>query len=391
MSIFKGLTKDLQVFSSYSNQINSILDTAKKIEKISSIYRISDKYYSFGMDKDLSAKYPFQNEQKDILLKPNYVYSLVCKDAVTKEIIDPINLDFEILNINGNYNYNIEKTNTSFDVEFTNLPIHKVIKITVKIKGNNYLQTYSQIISGSSASKHTQEIQLVALNNIPDGVGVNELTVSQDSNGTTQNQTLVVPSSASKYESSSFEIPAGTKFYDKDGNRLSGDITFTVGHFSPTNPTSRSLFHSGWNISSIILDGRELTDNEKVTFVTAGFFSIIASDSTGKEGVTIQGPSDNPTSPIKCKTSINPNLINSETNLPFVVGETMPYWRLNPEGLWEEHSMAVVKDDGGTLVFEFDMVSFSRSNLDRLVRCGSSSVAEITLSPFGTTITRRNW
>lgn len=388
MSVYIGLTKNLEIVSSHSNQLNYSLDVSRKIEKVSSIYRISDKYYSFGLEKNLSANYPLQNEQKDILLKPNYVYSLVCKDAVTKEVINPADLDFQVLKINGDYNYSIEKTETSFNLKFNNLSKNKVIKITIKVKGSNYLQTYAQIISGLSTFVQTQEIDLVALNNTPNGVTIGSLSLSQDNNGTIQNYILTVPASASKYETASFEIPAGTKFYDKDGNRLSGDITFTVGHFSPTNSTSLSLFHSGWTLSNIIVDNQELADNQTLEFITSGFFSITATDNSGLEAVTITSSLNNEVSPIKCKSSIKPNFINPDTNLPFTVGETVPYWRLNPNGLWEEHSTAVVKNDGEGLVFEFDMVSFSQGNLDQTARCNSGERFFITMTPSGVLVGR---
>lgn len=375
MSIFNGLVAKFECLSSNANLVNPSRDLGNKKEKLSTLYKSYNKYYSFGLDRYTTANYPLNNENMDLSSK-NYTYSIVCRDAVNNSIIDPVNFNFTIMRLNSDYNYTVSKTETSYNIVFQNIPSDKVVKATVKIESINYLSTYAQIISSPNTVRHEQQVGVVSVFNVPDGVGIGTAVVSQGVNGTIGTNTINIPSSSSKYESASFSIPPNTKFYDKDGVQLLGDLTIKIGHFSPTNSVSYGLFNSGWTISNVIIEGQELNDNQSITFDTAGFFSIQVSNSSFKEAVAIGG-SD---SPIIGRSTINPSLINPITENPYALGDTIPYWRLNPNGLWEVHSTAVAKDVGGTLTFEFTMTGFSTTNLDSFRNCPPPQSGRIDIS-----------
>lgn len=393
MSIFNGLVKKIDIVSRFANQFNTFLDSADKREKVSSAYKAGNHFYSYGTPRQTIAKYPMDNELQNLSIRPSYTYTIVCIDYNTGVVLDHNTLNFEILSINGDFNYTTTKNSSSFNVVINNLPKNKIIKASVKISGSpDYLNAYAQIKSDGVYNNHTQEVSLVNINNLPDGVGVSSLTVSQNENGTTSVNTVSIPASSSKYESSSFEIPAGTKFYDKDGNRLNGDITVRIGHFSPTNPDALSLFTPGWTVSNLTENGIPFQDDHTTQFITGGFFSVEVYDNSGSVAVDI-GDGE----PIKGRSSINPDLMNSDTDSPFVVGDTMPYWRLNPDGSWEQIDTAVVVNDNGTLVFDFEMSAFSLSNLDNRPMCNLAAsllsfnieVTPIEVRVVQNTITRR--
>lgn len=382
MSIFNGLVSKFECISSNSNLINNAKNIGSKGEKLSTLYKFYNKYYSFGLDRYTTANYPLNNQNLDLSSR-SYTYSIVCKDAADGSVVDPVHFNFTILKLNSSYNYTVSKTNNSYDITFENVPSDKVIKATVKIESINYLSTYAQIISSPATIYHQQEVGVVSIFNVPDGVGVSTGVVSQGPNGTTQQNTITIPSSSSKYESASFSIPSNTKFYDKNGNELTGDVTIRIGHFSPTNPTSYGLFNSGWTISGVILDSQEFNDNQSLEFITAGFFSVEVTDGSFREAVGIGNGN-----PIIGTSTINPSLINPDTGNPYVVGDTIPYWRLNPNGLWEIHSTAVVKNINGDLSFEFTMTGFSNTNLDAWQTCPENNriYININVSPSRRTV-----
>lgn len=368
MSILQGLRTQSEIVSSKSNMINSYSAKTDTNLKLSTVYAHGYKQYAYKTNQNDGAKFPMQNENIDLSTKPSYKYSLVCRDSVSDNIIDPDNLVFEVKYVNGLYEYSVNKTDTSFDMVFENLPSFKAMKMTLRITGENYLESFAQITSDPSVVVHTQEIGMVNLNNLPDGVGVEVVSLTQGENGTNGVSTITVPSSESKYEYSTFTVPNGTKFYDRDGNRLNGDINVTIGHFSPTNNTSLSLFNTGWEVSNIVLDGRQLSDNESVTFVSAGFFVVDVVDDSGNIAYSINNDGLINASPIVCKTSVNPELINPLTDNPYAVGDTIPFWRLK-DGVWEVESTAVVKNESGTLIMEFTTTGFSYANIDQHIAC----------------------
>jgi hypothetical protein len=369
MSTRTGLKSTTTITSRRANTFSSVSTVTDIDLKSSTVYKTGNRYYSYKRNALAGAGFPLGNENVDLSTKQNYNYSLICKDAKTQQTIDPNILNFTVISVNGSYNYTTNKTAESFNMVFANLPSDKTIKMTLRVTGDGYLESFAQIVSEPNVSVHIQEIGLVNLNNVPDGVGVASTSFSQNGNGTTQEYTVTIPSSGTKYESATFSIPSGTKFYDKDGNQLSGTINAKIGHFSPTNGSSLDLFNTGWEVGNIILDGKPLQDNQTLTFVTAGFFTLDITDSNGNIAYSIDKDGLEDRSLIVGKTTINPELINPLTDLPYVVGDTIPYWRVNKDGLWVTESTAVVKSENGNLIMEFTTSGFSPGNLDQHLMC----------------------
>lgn len=281
MSIKNSLIEATIDTTSVAGTFNRFSKVIDNDAKLSAVFAYGCDNYAVSEKADQGAAYP--KNRKDIysLVKKDYVYSLVCYDAKTNEIINPEELEYEVLYNTQTSQYSTEKTNSSFDIKFNNLPKNQ-LRLTVRIKADNYLTNYAQLVSGSQSINHIHNIKMVNIYNIPDGVSVVNATLQQDDNGTVEETILNFPSSSTKYESGTFTIPAGTKFYDKEHNMLEGDIYMKIGHFSPT--TAYDLFSPGYVVANIEYDGKRQLD---VGFISAGWWSTNIVDANGRSAVSI--------------------------------------------------------------------------------------------------------
>lgn len=281
MSIKYGLITELTNLTDGAGSINFGLNTSTYDEKLATSFVFGGNYYSASDKLNNGAKYPLKYDFK-ALNRKKYTYSLAVYDSVTKELVDSISLNYEVLynNLSTN-NYTINKNNSLFNIVFHDLP-KKELALTVRIRGDNYLTTYAQVSTNNTTTNHLHNIGMVNINNLPDGVGIVNTVLQQNNNGTTQEYVLNFPSSSTKYEESSITIPQGTKFYDSDHNLLEGPISVKIGHFSPT--TAYNLFSPGWNVPSLEYNGETL---HNVNFVSGGYYSIDIVDSSGRSAKTI--------------------------------------------------------------------------------------------------------
>lgn len=282
MSIKNNLVETQIEKASNAGTDNRFLKVLDNNVKISTTFKYGCDYYTLSKEANRGASYPADRSDAHSLIKKDYTYSLVCYDAKTNSIINPADLEYEVLYNTQTSHYSTKKTDSSFDIIFNDMQKNE-LRLTVRVKGNNYLTNYGQLTSNSKTVNHIHEIKMVNINNLPDGVSIVNTTIQQNSNGTIAENVLNFPSSSTKYESATMKIPAGTLFYDKDKNRLQGDIHLKIGHFSPT--TAFELFSPGYVVSNIEYDGKLQTD---VAFISAGFWSTEIVDDSGRVARTIQ-------------------------------------------------------------------------------------------------------
>lgn len=280
MSIKYGLIKTTIEETDAAHLISFIDDSTNKDQKVSLTFKHCADYYVASDKLNDGAGYPLAHNLQSIT-KKKYTYSLQVFDGKTKELINPSNLNYEVLYINKSLRYTTNKGTWSFNVVFDSIPKEE-IRLTIRIKGQNYLTTYAQITSNNKTLEHVHNIGIVNINNVPDGVSVVNTTLQQDNNGTVQEYVLNFPSSPTKYESSKITIPQGTKFYDANHDLLQGPISVKIGHFSPT--TASSLFAPGWSVSNIEYNGQVFNN---LGFISGGFYSVDIFDDSGRIAKTI--------------------------------------------------------------------------------------------------------
>lgn len=278
MSIFQGLVQSSVSYSDMGNALNQVNDNTDLTHKLSTLYNKSGKIFSFSKPRFEGARWGMRGVRRSLVGK-TFVYSLYVYDGKTGQLISPQSLNYEFLFSNHLTSGDVYKTDQSFNIKYDYLSRTKLTNLTVRIRGENYLTTYAQIGSDVSNSLYEQHIGIVNVNNVPDGVSVLMEDLEQDENGTVQEYTLYFAQSDTRLEWSEIIIPQGTKFYDKNKQRLTGDVFVKAGHFSPTNGTSLSLFAPGWNVPNLRLDGELIGDG--YNFVSWGFYSIEIVDENG--------------------------------------------------------------------------------------------------------------
>lgn len=265
MSIKYGLQEETTEISAPANVFLISRNTAKLDAGMSTTYKYHSAYYSHSRKYNKGISYP-STFNKNILNLKQYTYTLYVYDAKTEELIDPNTLNYEILTIVNDHNRTIIKTTEYFQIT---LREYSFFSLTIKISGNNYLNTYVMAKTDFSTEHYIQNTKIVNINNVPDGVSIVNTVVQQDSNGTVSENILDFPSSPTKLETATITIPKNTKFYDKNNNLLSGPINMKIAHFSPT--TAFGLFSSGWDLPNIEINGMPVQD---IGFVSGGFYSI---------------------------------------------------------------------------------------------------------------------
>lgn len=277
MSIHSGLIKKTDQVSDIANIINTLQDTTDLKERISILYNYGGNYCA---TKRNSIKNRLKYDA-EVLTKKDFTYSLSVYDAKTRVVVDPANLNFEVVYSNVQHNYTTEKNAEYFSVVFDTVPKNQ-FTLTVKISGTNYLPAYAQITAEESTNLHVQNVGLVNINDVPEGVSVVSVFITQNDNGTTQESVLNFPQTSSHTEEASITIPQGAKFYDKNNQMLQGLLRVNAGHFSASNINSMSLFTSGWNVPNVSLNNQLVGQDGTYSFISCGFYSMEISDSSGK-------------------------------------------------------------------------------------------------------------
>lgn len=279
MSIKYGLSTKTRDVISEGNILNFAVDTTKYESKTSTVWKLSNNYYSYGDSLLNGAEFPQNNIVTQITNK-NFVYSLFIYDAKNAELISPNNLNFEILYTNIPFNYKTYNTTDSFNIEWYSLIVDTNVNATIRISGENYLTTYIQLGSSFTSNEVVQAVSIINTNNLPDGVTLITQTLEQNNNGTVQEYILDFPASNTIPESATITIAEGAKFYDSNDNLLVGSLTIKVAYFSSINPESYSLFSAGWNVPNIEKNG-QLLESGHHFFSVGGFHNIEITDSNG--------------------------------------------------------------------------------------------------------------
>ena len=309
-----------------------------------------------------SCRKPFDNI--NIVVEPQVIkYTALLKIVDASDGSEPSGSTVSFSGTNGSSIYDLagKKTftvNRGF-VSFGLIPSKKPVvsspvDVSVIISAPGYLSVSKPVSFTAGEFEQAIEVQLIKVSAPTKGVSVAALNYSLVNNATSNNITFKTPLTAGKEEFTSVDISSGTKFKDKDGNIISGTaLNVQAVNFDTRNAGSLSAFPGSLTPKAVKLkDGTQAAG----TFITAGFSSI-----DFKNGSTVVKSFDRP---IKLTMTVDPELINPETQLPVKDGDQIPVWSYTPEdGLWKFESTATFKNGNGTLKVEFNTTHLTWYNI----------------------------
>lgn len=214
-----------------------------------------------------------------------------------------------------------------------------------------YLTT-SQKVTIVSEGRNQFKVNMVRLDNPPQGVSVNRETGVTDAiDGRIQNPaTVSTPTGRAK-----IEIPADIVIRDSGGNPLSGSINVDVIHFDNTDEEALAAFPGGLMPTVTRTDGT-VADG---MFYSAGFVAIEITDASGRQAATFENGT------VRMEAVVSPETFNPETNSPVAAGDIVPVWSYDENtGEWTEEGFSTMQLVNGQLVADFPLTHLSYYNFD---------------------------
>ena len=139
-------------------------------------------------------------------------------------------------------------------------------------------------------------------------------------------------------------IPAGTVMEDADGNKLTGALTVTAIYQNNISEESLQSFPGGFTVQIEDNMGKTVSgitqNGAKGAFITAGFMDIDIRDVNGNKARHFKDKL------LEYKMRVPRETVNPNTNEVVAVGDSVPYWNLDPEtGVWMYQGQGVVAPD----------------------------------------------
>ncbi len=214
----------------------------------------------------------------------------------------------------------------------------------------------SQLITVTADSVKVIDITVVELAKPASGTGVTTSQASLSSGTVTTPQVIKTETNTDMAQSTTVTLPTGTKIQDASGNNISASqITATVVHINPNNPTSYSAFPGGYEPSNIVDQSGAALPAGK--FVSAGLVAI----NMDAGGTAVKKFS----SPINVSMDVDPNTSNPLTGDNLKAGDVVPLWSLDEQtGQWKSEGTVTLKNTNGKLTADFTTTHLSCFNLD---------------------------
>lgn len=248
------------------------------------------------------------------------------------------------------------------------------IKFNVVAHAPGYLSTSAQVII-SEEGNTMQDVQLVDLNNTPNGVAAiqdNSATANQYGN-MTADYNLETPLPVTNHEKTTakIHIPAGTKLTNEKGNPVTGTISATMVYFNNLDDASLMSFPGGFAAT---------TENEgDIIFKTAGFVALELKNQNGSEVKHFSNP-------IQMTVEI-PAVTTNEAGAAITDGMVIPIWSYEPStGAWTKEQDATISWNSNTGKYEstFNLNHLSYWNLDWYNNaCSSGATLNFTSNANG--------
>ena len=230
----------------------------------------------------------------------------------------------------------VEKTTTSEAktglVTFTSK--NKTTNVNVQVSKDGYVDTGLQL-NLVDVTESSFQIKMVKIDATPTGVASIQKSVdaSVNNGGTIQNpievSTTVTNSTVSHGETTKVVIPADTVLTSATGAKVTGALKVITTHYSAQEANSIQLFPGGFAVLATTPDSNATAETEKdITFVTAGFTSIVIENEKGEKV-------KNFSKPIEVKMQIKEGTTNPDKNKAIAIGDIVPVWSYNEDtGKW---------------------------------------------------------
>jgi hypothetical protein len=204
------------------------------------------------------------------------------------------------------------------------------IRFNVNVSATGYLANVIPVVV-SSTGINTQKINLVKIQNAPDGVGVKEVAVSNIDNNCkmTADFEFEATPEASSFEktTATITIPSGTVLQDANGKALKGNVSASMVYFNAQDPECLAAFPGCLNATT--------NKGEDIVFKSAGLVSLDLYASNGEVKRFSQ--------PITMNFQI-PSGVTDMEGKSVVEGTKIPAWSFDEStGKWTLEDTAVVK------------------------------------------------
>ncbi len=221
---------------------------------------------------------------------------------------------------------------------------------------------------------------MVKLATPPPGVGGRDTTLPVNSSGYVTAD-IAFETTGGTLANSKFtiSIPEGTQLLSncKGVSNPTGEAAkIQLASFDPTAPNIGKTFPNGFLVTDATNENGEViaSPSEPFLFASAGWIS--ANIKVGDLEV------DSFSKPVEGTMTIDPKLINPDTNKEFQVGDTVPIWSLDEDtGNWRLEDQAMVKGNSAELFVKFAMTHLSIWNLDYNLATCSSDIAVTIVNP----------
>jgi hypothetical protein len=225
------------------------------------------------------------------------------------------------------------------------------VSFNIVAHADGYLST-SQHVSISATGKNFVRINMVALDNPPEGVTV----VREENVGTLVGgqleEPLLIVTPGGKAE---LTIPAGVLMKDADGTLLQGNLDVLLVHFDNAVEEALAAFPGGLMTNATTLDGNS-TDG---MFFSAGFVAIEIKDANDRQAKTFEGGT------LGLLAEVSPETYNPFAQRNVAAGDEVPFWSYDENtGSWTEEGNYTVTNNAGVFELSAEISHLSYFNFD---------------------------
>lgn len=236
-------------------------------------------------------------------------------------------------------------------------------EFTIMTKATGYLPTFHSVVLTDLEARELT-IELVKMDNLPDGVTLTNHTFTVGATGTAEE--MVLETVASNSDAPFITIPQGTKMLNADGNELTGQVNFQIVNFDPAvagalafaPQTNRAKLANGEMANGVFAD---LTNMD---------FTMMVGNQEVKSFST----------PLMMEAKI-PTGATDNDGQPITEGFAVPSWSLDEAtGAWQFEAENTIESNGGALVVRTAIPHFSKWTFSIFFQSFISTLPQITIN-----------
>lgn len=231
---------------------------------------------------------------------------------------------------------------------------------------NNYLSVNVPVTIGSTNYSQSFAVQMININNAPEGVSVRQQTNTISGGTTSSTITAATLARADATTTTSISIPAGTQFQDASGNIISGSSLIT--QLASYDPADALQLLPGGQVQNNVAGGPSST----VVFTPAGFSTVVM-----KVGSTEVKKFSKP---VEVLIGLNPDIITPSTGTAIKAGDQIDIYSYSEDtGIWTFEKTITVTGSGSNLFADFTTTHLCSF----IAHCRNTMQACTSPSPIG--------